>query len=329
MDNKNDLFDLENYNPKKLDTSIKRGVQQFAKNMASFIAAACAVVVIATTFFDITIAEIFGWHFLADAVLTVILFLAMQFSLEYNGIANGKTDPEYVAAREQYLAIRDRVRAKGSPMLDEFCDMYVAKELESVRRGLLSHTPVKYEIWQEHFADLEKREIRKLPKNFKYTYNGRERVLCLNKKTKAVLILIDKIDEISLNPDMLLIDNASGVKRGALSKAAEKWLKKKNYGLVAKTSLAGTFAVSIAFTLLTGFGPEALMYIAMKIFLIFYRGFVGYSTGYIAYAVHGTKYYDSQINILSQYEGWVREQSEKGAEADNILTTQDSLNAPF
>lgn len=303
---KSDTFSLESYNPNKLDESIKKGFKTLIENFVTIIAAAVIVAIFGRAFFGIEIKNFYRWTTWGDILVIVIFSYVMQITMAIKGDINGKRDEGYIAIRHKYKEIRDRIRLAGSPNLDAFCGHYIIKEFDGARRAVLSATPIPYDLWQKHFANLSPREIHKLKRSFKYDKDGNERRIHISRKTKLKLIILYHMEPVYVSPDSLMIEFSSRSRRGGLPTPPEEHLEKEDRKLRIGTVVMSAVTGFIAFRLLAQWSPDAIMSALMTLMCVLSRGFMSYTKHFLAYSNRGVQFTDKQIEILCEYEAWYK-----------------------
>lgn len=301
-----DLFDLANYNPKKLDTTIKKGIRSAAENFASIVVVIVIVMIFARVFFGVQFKDYYKWATWGDIILVVLYSIVVQNTMGYKGDRNGKLDPEYITAQRDYTGMRDRIRAAGSPKIEEYCDHYINNELLLARRSVLSYTPINYDMWEEQFSGLTARQIKKLPKLYIYTVDGREKKVRISQKTKVRLIWLYNMEPVDITPEKLMTEFANRMSRGNLPLSPAELNERNNKMMTVNTVIMAAISGFIAWELISKFSAPALMSAFMTLFVVVYRGFVAYTKHYVAYSVRGPNYFNRQIEILAKYEAWMK-----------------------
>lgn len=301
---KADTFTLEEYNPNKLDESIKKGFKTLIDNFVTIITSAVIVAIIGRAFFGIEIKDFIRWATWGDIIVIVIFSLVMESTMAIKGDINGKVDAKYIDIRQSYRTIRDRIRAIGAPRMEVFCDYYITKEFDTARRAVLSGTPIPFDVWKEYFENLSPRSILKLKKTFKYTKDEKEHYIHISRKTKRKLITVYRMSPIYISPDALMIEFASRTSRGGLPITPEEYLEKEDRKTKVGTLVMSILTGAITFKLLATFSPDALMSALMTLMCVMNRGFTSYTKHFLAYSSKGVRYTDKQIDILSEYEVW-------------------------
>lgn len=306
---KADNFSFEDLNPSTIDKQLKQGVKTLTENMATIIVAVVIVMIFARVFFDVRIKDFFEMASYSDAVVIIIYSIVVQNTMAIKGNKNGKQDEEFIEARKEYKVIRDRIRDNGSPSIEEFCNYYVNNEYESARRGILSYTPLSYEIWQEHFEHLTPRKIKNLPKKYRVRIGERDAVFLITRKTKIRLAWLYKLKPVDITPEKLMIEFAYRMSRGGLPLTPEEELSRSDKILTVNTIILSSITGFIAFNLLTHFSWAALMSALTTLICVLYRGFASYYRHYVTFAERGPNYYAKQIEILVRYETWLKKEA--------------------
>lgn len=311
------LFSLDEYTPKVIDSSLKGGFKTIMSNIGTLIAIMCIMLMVSVFLFNVSIEDIFiknaetARHFIVDAAITVVLYICMQNAMITNGTKNGLLDPEFVAARTATVAKREEAKKKGCPRMVEFCDAYVAAERRDTRRRRLTRIPLSYEDWETNFGHLTDHEIKALPRRFKIFVgeDRRERELIITRKVRAVLRVVAKMRLQTFTPDMLLYDDTHhSWRRRLLMPAPEEKIKEQRRASYAPTIIAAVMTAFLVFKFAASPTWATAIYCLLKLFGLIQRGAKGYSIGFLAYSVHGVKYYQSQEVKFYQYERWLEKE---------------------
>lgn len=303
---KADNFSFDEYNPNRLDESIKKGFKSLIENFVTIIISAVVVAIVGRAFFGIEIKDFYRWATWGDVLVIVIFSYVMQITTAIKGDINGKVDEAYIAIRQKYRETRDKIRRMGSPKIEVFCDHYITKEFDTARRAVLSATPIPFALWKEQFESMSPRKILKLKKTFKYTKDDTEHYIHISRKTKRKLIAIYRMEPIYISPDSLMIEFASRTSRGGLPVTPEEYNEKEDRKTKIGTVVMSICTGAIAFKLLSAWSPDALMTALMTLMCVMSRGFVSYTKHFLAYSSKGVAYTDKQIDILSDYEAWYK-----------------------
>lgn len=313
MEKRDNPFELNEYTPKALDTSLKSGFKTVMSNIGTLLAIMCVMLLVAIFLFDVQLEEVTAitakavYSLVADAVITVILYICMQNSMILNGEKNGRLDSEFISARSAVVELRERFKKLGYPRMGEFCDAYVAAELCDVRRRRLAKIPLKYGEWERAFGSMSRRDIKKLPRRFKYvTDDGRERVLIITKKIRVILINVAQLEEQRFTPEMMMYDDTHhSWRRRPLMPSPEEKIVEKRRANYPPTIIFAVMTAFLLFKFITSPSWSTAIYCAFKLFGLLWRGGTGYSIGFLAYSVHGVKYYHSQEVRFNEYDRWL------------------------
>lgn len=316
MEEKKNLFTLDEYTPKALDSSLKTGFKTVMSNIGSLLAIMCIVLLVSIFLFDVGIEDITVvtakavQSFVVDAVVTVILYICMQNSMILSGEKNGRLDPEFLTARAETNVLREWAKKLGCPRMGEFCDAYAAAELRNTRERRLTRIPMKYTEWERVFGDMTRRDIKELPRRFEYEADdGRTRVLILTRKVRLILMNIASLQEQLFTPEMLMYDdtNHSWRRRPLLPSPAEKIRERRRANYVP-TIIFSIMTAFLVFKFIASPTWSTAIYCLFKLFGLIWRGGAGYSIGFLAYSVHGVQYYQSQEIRFNEYRRWLEKE---------------------
>lgn len=313
MEEKKNKFILDDYTPKAFDASLKNGFKTVMSNIGTILAIMCISLLITIFLFDVGIEEIEVLTletvsgFLVDAVITVVLYICMQNSMILNGEKSGRLDKDYEKARHDAICKRDEAKAKGAPKLGEFCLAWAAGELREVIGRRLTRIPMSYEEWQKYFAGKSRREIKRMPKKFKIsTEEGGERKILLTKKNKAILSIINGLEERVFTPEMMMYDDTSFAwRRAPLMPSPEDKIRESRRSNYLPTIIFAVMTAFLVFKFSASPTWSTAIYCLFKLFGLIWRGGTGYSIGFLAYSVHGVKYYQSIELRFNEYDNWL------------------------
>lgn len=304
---------LDEYTPKAFDNTLKSGFKTVMSNIGTVLAIMCISLLITIFLFDVGIEDIdmitldTVSGFVVDAIITVVLYICMQNSMILNGEKNGRLDDEFILARENAAAKRDAAKKKGAPRMGEFCSAWAARELIDVINRRLTKIPLRYDEWTKYFAGKGRREINRMPKKFKVsTEEGGERKILLTKKKKAILTIINSLEERVFTPEMLMYDDTSFAwRRAPLMPSPEDKIRASRRSNYLPTIIFAVMTAFLVFKFSASPTWSTAIYCLFKLFGLIWRGGAGYSIGFLAYSVHGVKYYQSIELRFVEYENWL------------------------
>lgn len=297
-------FSLEDYNPKSIDTRLKSGVSFLAENFAAIALVFSAAIIIATTWLDIDIRELFSVRFATDAVLTMILYCTVQLAMQDKGAANGKLDNDYRRERGLYLNIRERIISLGSPRIEEFCAENAGNSLRRRRIALLSRyvKGLSYEEWFDRFSDKSLRELKRYARHYR-----RRKDVGFVPTLKQVPFLwrVNSLSAKVLTPEMMILEDCENWTNDSIAPSPRMVLRKKSKYAMLASVVSAVFVVSLLITLIAEPTWENFLFALIKLFFLFLRAAKGYSIGSLAYSVSGVAYHISQRAKCEEYLAWV------------------------
>jgi hypothetical protein len=205
-----------------------------------------------------------------DGAVTVAFLVFLESMCTQNGVKGGKLDDVYVKTHEAYLELRGRVTRRGLCGMASFCEKQIDEEYESYMRRRCKQLKIEYTDYCEKYRACSLRELKKI-------FPAKKAVEIFNLKD---------IDPIELTPDMLMTDGSAGAKkRGGVSRSAEEYIKRQNYGFwnLIFTAASGFLSAGIAFYVNDGASWGLVMYTLMKLVLAAKKAIGGYSKGAKAY----------------------------------------------
>ena len=231
-----------------------------------------------------------------------------RVSMILNGEKNGRQDDEFIKARRDAAEKRSAAKSKGAPRIGEFCSAWSALELRDVITRRLSRIPMLYDEWRTHFEGKSKREISRMPKSVKIAMaDGKEKKIRLTKKNKAILGIISALEERVFTPEMMMYDDSSSAwRRAPLMPSPEEKIVEKRRANYIPTIVFAVMTAFLVFKFSASPTWSTAIYCLFKLFGLVWRGGVGYSIGFLAYSVHGVKYYQSIELRFNEYEEWLK-----------------------
>ena len=128
----------------------------------------------------------------------------------------------------------------------------------------------------------------------------------LTKKCKAILIIISQLDERTFTPEMMMYDDTSFAwRRAPLMPSPEKKIVEKRRANYVPTIIFAVMTAFLVFKFSASPTWSTAIYCLFKLFGLIWRGGAGYSIGFLAYSVHGVKYYNSIELRFNEYEQWL------------------------
>lgn len=277
--------ELKEFKQQEFNRKQKTLRKTVGENMASFGCILVVILFVGYIWTDMKI-DIFSQRMLCDALVSVVSFIVVEDLMSRNGINCGKLYDEYVKVYADYLALKERVIAAGIAQLAEFCDEVVDKEYEAFVRRRCKSLRIDYDEYRS-LADKSKEELKGVPKG-----------------KLAVVMALNQIKPIVLTPDLLLTDGTgeSDTHRG-VGISAKEYVKKSTKGWmnVTATVITCVFSASIAFFANAGASWGLVMYTVLKLALLCWRMYKGYSAGAKAYNTIEVKHLQDKMTYMHLY----------------------------
>lgn len=277
--------ELKEFKQQEFNKKQKTLRKTVGENMASFGCILVVILFVGYIWTDMKI-DIFSQRMLCDALVSVVSFIVVEDLMSRNGINCGKLYDEYVRVYADYLALKERVIAAGIAQLAEFCDAVVDKEYEAFVRRRCKSLRMDYDEYRS-LADKSKEELKGIPKG-----------------KLAVVMALNQIKPIVLTPDLLLTDGTgeSDTHRG-IGISAKEYVKKSTKGWmnVTVTVVTCVFSASIAFFANAGASWGLVMYTVLKLALLCWRMYKGYSAGAKAYNTIEVKHLQDKMTYMHLY----------------------------
>lgn len=277
--------ELKEFKQKEYNKKQKTLRKSVGENMASFGCILVVILFVGYIWTDMKI-DIFSQRMLCDALVSVISFIVVEDLMSRNGINCGKLYDEYVNTYAEYIALKKRVIEAGITGLAEFCDDVIEKEHEAFVRKKCKDMRMDFDEYRS-LAGKPREELKGLPKG-----------------KLAVVMALNQIKPIVLTPDLLLTDGTgeSDSHRG-VSISAKEYVKKSTKGWmnVTATVITCVFSASIAFFANAGASWGLVMYTVLKLALLCWRMYKGYSAGAKAYNTIEVKHLQDKMTYLHLY----------------------------
>lgn len=225
---------------------------------------------------------------LCDAAASIISFILVEDLMSQNGVRCGMLYDEYVKAHEAYLELKAKVLAAGISKLGDFCEAIIEKEYETYIRRKCKEFKLDYETYVNRFSSMRADEL------------NRE----LSPDKVAHVLFLNAVKRIELTPDMLLTDGSGEkVERGGIGMGAHEYVKKSTRGWfnITITVVSCAVSASIAFFGNAGASWGLVMYTLMKLALLFWRMYKGFSTGTKAFNTYEVKSLQDKMLYMNMY----------------------------
>lgn len=262
--------------------SIARSV---GENMASFGCLMVVLLFVGYIWTDMKI-DIFSERMICDALVSIISFIVVEDLMSRNGINCGKLYDEYINAYNAYVSLREEVVSAGITLLARFCDETVEEEYDRYLRKKCKAFRITWDEYKE-MALLTPKELKRYP------------------KWKRVAVkLLNQIRPIELTPDLLLTDGTGeGDTHRGIGMSAKEYVKRTTKGWFNWTVTIATcfFSASIAFFANAGASWGLVMYTLLKLALLCWRMFKGFTTGAKAYNTYEVKHLQDKMTYMHLY----------------------------
>jgi hypothetical protein len=229
---------------------------------------------------------------LCDAAASIISFILVEDLMSKSGIKCGKLYPEYISAHEDYLQLKDEVIALGVTEMDAFCEEMVEREYDIYLRRRCRELKIDYDDYKARLHDMPADELVKV----------------ISPDKVASVAMLNQIKRIDLTKEILLTDGAGErYERGGVSIGALDYVKKSTKGWlnITLTVVSCVISAGIVFTANEGASWGLVMYTLLKISLLCWRMFKGFSTGAKAYNTYEVKSLQDKglyLNLYKEYK---------------------------
>lgn len=200
-------------------------------------------------------------HITVQMSVTMFCIFLMYTSMSDAGCRAGEECGEYVSARDEWIALADRVRrSERLAELSGFCRRLAVEERDEAQRDRLAAVGLSLRDFREITSD---------PARFR----------TLPRPTRRAVLRARSVRLLSLPPDRLL--SASGRGRRRIAPVSPGVFRARSTVFAMIPSLAGTFlTVSVAFTAADGLTASAAISAAFRLLALLWTGFRGYGMGY-------------------------------------------------
>lgn len=273
---------------KSVDKSIKDVFTNIIANFSAIGSGMILFVFICVFFFDISLTTSFTLGLAADAITSMVLFLMFQGFQETSGRRAGKKDTDYLLAQAEYGERLKKAQAHGLKNMQKFCDHYASENLKTRRMMMLRPIGVKYEDYIDNYADLSKREVKKLK---------------LSSRKKAAIIYANSKKPIPLSEDTIILGEFGSSPECTIKISPEVKDRRQRSGK-AVTVASAMFSAGITFGVTSTPTAAKLAYCAFKLCFMLCRGIQSRYKKYILYSVDGVEYYKWLCKLIDMYLEW-------------------------
>ena len=291
---------------------MKSTMRFVGENLATYAVVLATTVLVGSVFGEMSL-NIFSGRMLADFILTVAVFMLVEYLISQNGIGCGKTYDEYIVNHNRYLEMREAVYKRGIALMDMFCDWQVDIEYEYYIRRMCKDLKIDYKDYTETYSKMSLEELRAM-----FCSDGAPRArfsirhpilsfIGLFKRVKqsdtaAKIFSLRLVRHTVLTPEILLTDGKPRRSRGGVGISGEEYIEKKTVG-------GGHIAVSIITALISVLPTITwremswllIFYALLKLIGVFFRGSRGYMKGAKAFNTIDVKRLQDQMQYLNLY----------------------------
>jgi len=268
-----------------------------AINNVSYILAAFAIIFLMTVIYTrMDLGGVIDSDFYIKLILILLSYDIMYLSMRHSGRDNGAQEKIYINTAEIFERTETYIRKKLLSLLNEWCPKYLKAELETAKTNELTKVGITYDEYLEKYADMEAKEIIKLP---------------LKSRKKKAIIKANKMRELKLTVDMLLSSNNGGSSRRhplGLTDSQMSFINAANC-FIPKT-IFGIFSASVVIQMMIDPSAGTIIYGFMNLFAIIIMGVKGYDHGYRNKAEDSVKYMKRQMNYLYIFKLWCEKEKD-------------------
>ena len=116
---------------RKYNTASKTVATVIGTNLSLFICMLLPFLMIGFIWTDVGVVS-FGTWVVTEAALTLALFIVGELMMMRVGAAGGKLDNDYIAAKEEYTHLVERVNKLGTLLMPLFCDWQIDYEYDRI-----------------------------------------------------------------------------------------------------------------------------------------------------------------------------------------------------
>jgi len=248
--------------------------------------------------------------------LVVFVFMFCSYSMYVNcadsGTRAGRNTKTYIDTTTEYNTIKKRITDKGGEIrLAEFCANYKETELKGTRKDLLDSVGISYEIYMEKYVGLDKQSIK--------NQSGLS-AACVNAIIKA-----NAVKPVKLSPEMIMKRGRGNKRRAPLGTRPET-VKFVNYGVkLATTITTSLFTCMLVLEAIANPSWATIAELFVKILMVVLSGFTGYKMGYENITINTVNYTLDQIDLLKQFEQYLKNNPVAPKENDSVEATNETV----
>lgn len=278
------------FREKRHNENAKKIAKTITQNLYTYLCVAIPIMMVLTIFTDFTLPEI-GWNLLGDGIITVALMVCGERLMVKLGAFGGKLDDDYEEARKRYKEAKAEAKKRMIALMMPFCEWSIDQEYERAQRAYCARIRIKFEKYQEEYADKSLEELKKILPLEKAIHVDR----------------INKLEPIELTPDMLLYNCSRYNDRRDIKISGEDYEYKKIYGKKGLIISVVTclFLVGLPLAFAKEITADVIIYTIGKLAALLYRMAKGYSEGAKAYHTVEVRHLDSKSDYLEEFVGFV------------------------
>lgn len=301
---------------REYNTRMKNTMRVIGENMATCTVVLATTLLVGSVFGDLGI-NLLSAYTVMDFVLTLAVFILIEYMASKSGARCGKTYEEYLDLHKIYLDMRAEIYKRGIALMDIFCDWQVDVEYEFYIRRRCKKLKIDYKEYCEKYSKMSLEELSDM-----FTHKGEKkpkfsirhpirsgiavyRYAKVSDDAKNIFYL-RSIQPIELTPEILLTDGKPRRSRGGVGISGEEHLEKQTTGF-------GHIVATIFMTLLTvmplfiakGWSWTLIFAAAMKLVGVFMRYYRGYSKGAQAFNTVEVKHISDKIQYFHLYNEYL------------------------
>jgi len=301
---------------REYNTRMKNTMRFIGENMATCTIVLATTLLIGSVFGDIGV-NIFSAYTVMDFVLTLTVFILIEYMASKSGARCGKTYAEYLDLHKLYLDMREAIYRRGIALMDIFCDWQVDVEYEFYIRRRCKKLKIDYKEYCDNYSRMSLEELSDM-----FTHKGEEKprfslrhpirsAIAIYRYAKVSdlakdIFYLRSIQHIELTPEILLTDGKPRRTRGGVGISGEEQLEKQTtgFGHIVATIIMTLLSVAPMF-IAKGWSWTLLFAAAMKLVGVFMRYYRGYSNGAKAFNTVEVKHLQDKIQYFHLYNEYL------------------------
>ena len=301
---------------REYNSRMKNTMRFIGENMATCAIILATTLLVTSVFGDVGV-NLFSAYTVMDFILTLCVFLLVEYMASKSGARCGKTYDEYKSLHKLYLDMREAIYKRGIALMDIFCLWQIDVEYEFYMRRRCKKLKIDYNEYCEKYSKMSLEELSDM-----FTHKGEVRPRFTLKSpirsaiavyryakvsdTAKNIFYLRSIQHIELTPEILLTDGKPRRTRGGVGISGEEHLEKQTTGF-------GHIVATIFMTLVTvapmfiakGWSWTLVFAAAMKLVGVFMRYYRGYSSGANAFNTVEVKHLQDKIQYFHLYNEYL------------------------